>query len=451
MRKVFLEDLPKWENGANKNRTNWKESIGYRIRFIYDNIEGEFKIIDYIERDILIKYLDKDVFRIATSGFSKCLLGSVLGIRTKEFKVEIGETLKDNKRNLTITDRKHMLNLSVNINYKWYKYTCNKCGWTEGWIVEGNLLKGNNCSCCSNQKTVLGINSIWDTDKWMVNLGVSEEDAKKYTKCSGREIEVICPNCGKNKDRRISDIFNNKSIFCSCGDGKSYPEKIMFSLLEQLNIDFKTEYSPDWIKPMRYDFYFEMDNEKHIVEMDGSFHKKYNTMSGQTSQKSKDIDDYKDRLALEHNIKVIRVDCVKSNLEFIKNNILNSKLNNTLRLSSINWHRIEVFALDSLVKRICEIKREYPNKSTTDICKITKLGKSTIIKYLKQGTKLGWCDYNPKEEKLKVGKIIGGHNRRKVICLTTGAKFNSATEGAEKYNIDNSRITKCCNGKAKST
>jgi len=42
LKKIFLDILPK-----NNKRIDWKNSIGYKVRFIYDDIEGEVEIIDY--------------------------------------------------------------------------------------------------------------------------------------------------------------------------------------------------------------------------------------------------------------------------------------------------------------------------------------------------------------------------------------------------------------------
>lgn len=56
------------------------------------------------------------------------------------------------------------------------------------------------------------------------------------------------------------------------------------------------------------------------------------------------------------------------------------------------------------------------------------------------------------EQKLKISKSNKGSkhpNCRKIICITTGEVFNFIKEAAEKYNIDNSGITKCCKGKLK--
>ena len=60
--------------------------------------------------------------------------------------------------------------------------------------------------------------------------------SKKYTYNSRQKIRPICPDCGRIKDKEmyIYSIYDNKSIGCSCSDGKSQIEKYMFSLLEQL-------------------------------------------------------------------------------------------------------------------------------------------------------------------------------------------------------------------------
>lgn len=38
-------------------------------------------------------------------------------------------------------------------------------------------------------------------------------------------------------------------------------------------------------------------------------------------------------------------------------------------------------------------------------------------------------------------------NKRKVVCVTTGEKFDCARTASKCYNIDSSGITKCCRKK----
>ena len=417
IQKIFLDDLPR--GGLNRgNRINWEGSIGYKVRFIYDDIEGWVEIVGYDNTKrgiIVIKYLD-NYFKIDIQSFKKCSIGKILGRVTIKFKIEIGRVFKDDKRDIEIIDREYRTRYKNNgdrCNDKYYKYRCNKCR-NEDWISEGSLLSqkiGCNACCFPPQKVVLGINTIWDTDRWMCGLGVSEEDAKSNTKCSISKIRVSCPDCGRERQMAIYQIYSTKSISCVCGDGGKYPEKFMYSVLEQLNVHFKTEVKFDWcrytdykdsnkIKTGRYDFVLEdtyIGNEQVIIETDGYWHGKDNKMSGIKKEESEYTDFTKDKLALKNGYGVIRIDCRKSTLTFIKQNILNSKLNQIFNLSQIDWNKCEEFALKNRVKEACDLWNSGID-STKEIGSIMKLAYATICTYLNKGTKLGWCNYEGKHE-----------------------------------------------------
>ena len=72
-------------------------------------------------------------------------------------------------------------------------------------------------------------------------------------------------------------------------------------------------------------------------------------------------------------------------------------------LSNIDWLECENLALGNLVKEICDYWHEHKeingeNISTVNMSNIFGLTKNTIGKYLKKGTKLNWCNYDPNEE-----------------------------------------------------
>lgn len=442
--KVFLNDLPK-----NGDRINWKESIGHEVKFTYEEIKGELRIVDYnIENYYLdVQYLNNDIFNIFTGNFVKCKLGKLLSKYSKEFKIEIGATFKDDKRDLTIIDREYKKD-KTNKPWKWYKYTCNKCNWEDGWIVENALIEGNGCSCCGITPKIVveGINDIPTTAPWMVKyFQGGYDEAKLYTKSTSQKINPVCPDCKKIKDKKMSinDIYTRHSIACTCGDGNSYPNKFISSVFSQLNTVYELEYSPEWIFPKRYDLYFELDNKKHIVEADGRWHSTDNNLSGKSAKESKVVDDYKDLKAQENNVEVIRIDCSLSSLEYIKQNIVTSKLNKLFDLSNIDWLKCEEFASSNLIKVACDYKKNNSNLTTKDIGELMKLSSDTIRNYLKRGSAIGWCYYNAKEEKEKINK--------KVICLNTLEIFETITSAENKY-IDGkkSKIGECCKGNRES-
>ena len=438
MKKVDLANIPKGVGiGANKGKItiNWKGSVGHKVKFIYGDIEGYLKIVDYNSKTQLlsIKYMDNPILKIRTGDFIKCKIGGILKRYSKEFKLEIGQTLKDSNRDITITDRSYIpfIKKSGSIeNRKHYKYKCNKCGYECGehykkkeykeyhWVSEGNLLGlGNGCACCFNKIVAEGINDITTTAPWMIPyFQGGYDEAKMYTKRSGQRIIPICPDCGriKDKDGTIDHINKTKSIGCSCGDGMSYPSKVIFSILEQLYIDFKTEFSPKWciyidytdinkIKTGRYDFILDdiyIDNKRVILEIDGGWHKKDNNLSGVKKEESEYTDFTKDNLAKDNGYEVIRIDCYESDIKYIKNSVESSKLNKVLDLYKVDWLKCDEFALNSLVKVACT----YWNsgiESTLEISEIMKVSRNTVTKYLKNGTIHKWCNYDAKEQMVK--------------------------------------------------
>lgn len=453
IRKMYYEDLPR-----RGKLIYWKDVIGYNVKFIYGKIKGEIKIIDYDGKHLYIKYLDK-VHKTTIGCFRDCQIGKVLGKRTGKFQVEIGSIIKDSKRDMTIIDKEFRLD-NKNCNWKWYKYKCNICGWDQGWIVENALLNDTGCSCCSCRTVVEGINDIPTTTPWMVKFFQGGYDeAKLYTKSSDKKIFPICPDCGRISKRKsiITNIYNRHLISCICGDGMSYPNKFCYMLLEQLGIKFKTEYSPDWIKPRKYDFYFELDNKKYIVEMDGGWHNTNNTRNGQSKEKSKEIDNYKNIKAKENNVEIIRINCSKSELEYIKNNVLNSYLSKLFDLYKINWIELEESILKSLVKEVCEYKRDNPNMSTVEIGNIFNLCHATIGNYLKKGDNIwGWCTYDPKEEKIRTGRKSGLMSGKQVEIFKNNISlgtFKNIIElernSLELFGVKllNSNISAVCNNK----
>jgi very-short-patch-repair endonuclease len=207
-------------------------------------------------------------------------------------------------------------------------------------------------------------------------------------------------------------------------------------------------------KQGRYDFV--LNNHNKIIETDGGWHNTDNNKSGQTKEDSKFIDTEKDRLAEEHNIEVIRIDCNYGSLdrlEYVKQNILNNKqLNQIFDLSKIDWNKAEEFTCGNLIKRACEIKRQHPELNTFDIGEIMKFSHTTITSWLSKGHKYGWCEYDTRKIMQDIGKKNGKLSSREIRCTTTGEKFpsiNYCSENSLKIfgiKIDSTNISAVCRG-----
>lgn len=406
-KKMHTEILPLWENGHQRGRINWEECVNLNVEFIYGDIKGTVIITSYNKEKQMIDVMyNNKTITTKTSDFKKGKIGRLLGVRTADFKVEIGTCYKDDKRDITIIDREYR---KYKKQYqKWYKYHCNIDGY-EDWIEENHLIKRNNgCTCCSSHHTVLGINSIADTDPWMIPY-IGEECAKTHTHNSNEYCNPICIDCGRIKDKpmMISTIYRYHSIGCSCGDGYSYGHKYTYNLLTQLQQNFIDNYTFKWCRfynPFKQkntdgEYDFVLENIKIIIEVDGDFHRKDNDMSGQTKEESEWLDKIKEKLANDNKYKVIRI----SDEGDIKQNILNSDLNYLFDLSNIDWGCCDKFALSNRVKEACELKKNNPNYTTGDIGKIMGYHYGTIRRWLVKGCALNWCHYDGKEEQIKNG------------------------------------------------
>lgn len=487
IREIYLNKLPKkYGTGKNKNKLviDWMKSVDYKVRFIYNNIEDDIKIINYISKGqkLIVEYKNK-TFNISTSHFINCKLGGILGEITSDFKIEIGTRFQDNKRDLTIIDRKILQEERIDkqgrksiVNWKLYKYHCNLCGfdserhWNikekeykdELWTMEYQILSNRSgCACCCNQPKIVveNINSIYYTDKWMLPIIDDIEFCKTHTHGSTDSVYPICTDCGEKYKTKITvnSIYSNNGFSCICKDGIKYPNKFMTSILKELNIEFESEFSPDWIGDRRYDFYIPSMNL--IIEMDGEFHNKDNHYNGQTKEESKSIDDYKDEQAKLHDIAVIRIDCdypcLEQRFEFIKQNVIN-KLKNNFSLNKLDWVKCNEFATSNLIKLACKYKRNNHDITARDIGRLMGYSTFSIISWLKTGNELGWCIYNSQNEIDKNNKLNGERLRKKrsrlLICIDTERIFESASScsinSVDVFGIQltHTAITAVCSG-----
>jgi len=295
--------------------------------------------------------------------------------------------------------------------------------------------------------------SISTTYPHMLTFLVNEEDGVKFSVGSDKKTLLKCPNCGYEKLKNVYDWLN-KGFGCpKCSDGVSYPNKFMFNILEQIQIlknvkVFETEKTFDWLiynfkekeRKGKLDFYLIINDQNYGIEMDGGFHSKDNNMNGQTKEESKYIDNEKDRLCREHDVTVIRIDSSKSEMDWIKNSIMSSRFPILLGFKSedIDWLKCHEWACNSLVKVVCDMRMR-ENKSNIEISSELKLHVSTIIRYLKQGVELGWCDYNGKE-----ALTHKEYQYKKVVCLTTNEIFDSILDASIMYDIHKTSISACC-------
>lgn len=410
-RYINLDNLPRVLQGTNKGRVDWSQSPGHKVKFKYSSVEGEIDIVSYYrkQRKIGVKYLDSEEFIIATDHFTNCKIGTLLTqsvdcksdkyIRNTDYIYKVGDILESDNGKLEILELIRVKKGEGTA--RGYKYKCLKCGQI-GERNEIKLKKSRECSVCGlvPKKIIKDVNSIFKTHPQLVKYFVNIEDTYTHASMSNKTVPLKCPICGLIRTDIAICRLNVWGFSCyKCGDGFSVPAKFMFNILNSLNIEFENEKLFDWCKfeyknlERRgfYDFYFKLNNKEYIVEVDGGHHK-----TGRhkiTAEDQNFIDNYKDKLAKEHNIKMIRIDSEFSEYDFILNNIIQSKLNDIFDLTKVDFKRcFDEAAGSSLVKKVCDMWND--SIEIVEIIKKLKLSENTIRKYLNIGNDIGWCRYN---------------------------------------------------------
>ena len=422
MRYINFDNIPR-KNGK-ENRLDWKNSIGKTISFAYEDINGEILVLDYYNSKnpkLKIKYKENE-YGISVSSLYNCNLGKIVGKVSNNFKVEIGQHFKDDKRDLVIIDREYRIDNNRGQNKKWYKYHCNIDN-NEDWIEESKLITlKRGCNTCNANSGVVkkDINSIWATNRWMCDWIPNEDLWYTLTSHSNRKIDMKCKYCGKHKKYNVYSLYLYGNIGCNCCDGVHYPNKFVYKVFEQLFKDkqikiLETEKRFCWSNKKQYDLFLIDNNDNTIIiENNGKQHYQKSGFK-QSLEEIQNNDIYKKQLAIDNNISYyIELDCSISSKEFIKNSIINNEhLKNLFNLDIIDWKQCEDYAEKLIVKEVCDYwhkNREINSKyiTTKEVGEVFNLNRYTIINYLKRGTKIGWCNYDPIYEQkcARKGKLI---------------------------------------------
>lgn len=220
------------------------------------------------------------------------------------------------------------------------------------------------------------------------------EDCYNISCFSHKKFYFKCLECGIVSNKKISlDFATLQGYPCQyCSDGFSIPNKFMSNLLNQLNINFKSEYSPYYFRKNQH-VDFLLTDYNIIIEMDGNY-----------GNHTKEYDYWRDFLNMKYGgYKTIRIDLTddkmykKDLFNYIKEQIIKSELSNLFNLNNINWDCIWIMCQKSNTVRAWELWNN-GIYSTSEISKILNVHQSTAIRYLKIGKKHDKCNYPNKRE-----------------------------------------------------
>ena len=287
---------------------------------------------------------------------------------------------------------------------------CTLCGGTSypyAETVKNHKLSG--CAVCNGKIVQVGINDLWTTAPEIAELLTTPEDGYTVTKHSDKYKNFTCPICGKILNRKITTVAFNGLCCPHCSEKVSYPERFMVSFLNQLHIDYKIQKIFKWSKKIvhenkrlcgnkKYDFYIK---DGIIIETHGKQHyieSSFTQKGARSLQEEQENDKLKENIALKNGINYyIIIDCRESNVEWIKNSILNSELNNLYNLSGIDWEECNKYATGSKIEEAARLWND--GLSTGDIKDKMHISHTTVITYLNKAVELNMCNYNKKESK----------------------------------------------------
>lgn len=282
---------------------------------------------------------------------------------------------------------------------------CNKCGVTFSSTKEAIKASYKNrrnkktspayywCPACSSSRCFTGYNDIATLRPDLLDYFVDIEDAKKHTMTCRNKLLLKCPKCETVQKYNVS-LLNNYKFNCKfCSDGISFPNKVCRALLKQLPVeDYIFEYTDTWTNNKQYDVWFSYKNKNYLLEFDGGQH--FKDSSWCTKEEQQINDEIKNVLAKKNGYILIRIDCMFSDFDYIKQNILDSQLSEIFNLNKINWDKCHEDSLRSIVLEVADYyEKHHPH--ITEICKQFDLSASAVKKYLNQAAVIGKCSYDP--------------------------------------------------------
>jgi hypothetical protein len=260
---------------------------------------------------------------------------------------------------------------------------------------------------------VPGVNDIATTHPDIADLLWDKDDGTKYQAGTKKRANFRCPCCGNKINVIICNVVN-QGLFCrQCGDGISYPNKFVYNFIKQISDMYKYndepfEFTPEktflWSANVKhenealsgkkiYDMF--IDTHNIIIENHGDYHYVggFEEINGARSLKEvQENDAIKHDLALLNGIKdedYIVLNCLMSNMEYIKNSIMSSRLPDVLNFNEddIDWFQCDRFATSSRVYEACKYWND-GIKNCKDIALLMKMHPDTIKRYIRKGREL---------------------------------------------------------------
>ncbi|MDD3323452.1 MAG: NUMOD1 domain-containing DNA-binding protein [Paludibacter sp.] len=281
------------------------------------------------------------------------------------------------------------------------EFKCRTCG-NVFYSNVGAIKNGKICPNCRNLHLEKSKPMI-ETNPTLAGFLKNIQDAYCYPEKSQKKLDWVCDKCG-SEFSKIPSAFKDGIFKCKyCGDGISFPNKVVFSLLTQVGIDFVPEKVFEWSKFGKhnrfiYDFYIPSKNI--IIEVMGRQHYPFSGFFyKKTYGEIHDSDIKKKNLAIQQNISsYIEVDAKYSEFNYIKSSII-YVLGDVLDFSNVNWDEVFSGSLKSRVVEVCAYYNLHKDLSVCEIAETFNIARNDVTAYLRRGAQLGMCNYSINDTK----------------------------------------------------
>lgn len=434
---IDIDSLPHKDGiGKNKGRlvVDWEKTIGHKIKYICCGNEGYLTILEYDKKNRKVKILINNIEHVFhTDSVLNCEFGrSVFKSENLNYTYPIGSLV--NARNTTYEVLDHV---RFKNGKKAYLLKCTKCG-EKTTKTENQINDRSGCLVCCGKKARKGFNDMWTTDKELAQLLLDKDFGYTHLAQSNKKTDWACPICGTVvKNKSVCNVYKYGLCCPICGKTKSFPNRFMYALLRNANVNFKCEKTFDWSDNKKYDFY--LNDFNIIIEMHGKQH--YDKDFFDTCKEIRENDKYKKRLALSNGVtfeNYVEIDSRYSEFTFIKQNVLNSILKNYIDFSTVDWDKIANDITLNPLKEACRLWDE-GNHDIQKIADIIGYHLSTTSEFLRKGELLGITTYTT-----EISHELGFQKSRETYYQRFGQPFkcdqNNLVFGSptvfEKYSND---------------
>lgn len=230
---------------------------------------------------------------------------------------------------------------------------CNCCGYSWNPTIFGHINNGNGCPKCS-KKLQYTLSQFLSKAKEIHGekydySQITEDDIKN----NKSRVPLKCNCCAHSWSPKIADHINSESGCPKCifSKGELECERV----LKTLSCKFITQFELESLKKKRYDFMFEHENKKYILEYDGEQHFEFTPYFHKTKedfQKRKDYDILKTRTAVLSGFRIIRLACSVDEVEEHIITAINIKKDYDCYLSSIDKYEFIIKELKLVLVKV---------------------------------------------------------------------------------------------------